>query len=183
MTSKNNRLFFSGFSFCDETKLFLDYIDNSPFAVSGFSFGAIKAFEYSLNCKERIDKVQLFSPAFFQTKELSFKKMQLLYYKKDKNRYMDEFLKNVAFPSEIDLKKYVCKSNYEELERLLFYEWQENKIKKLLQNGTKLEVHLGKLDKIIEAQSTLEFFKPFATVYFYKNYGHLLKGSAIDEKN
>ncbi|MDQ1339369.1 MAG: hypothetical protein QG567_521 [Campylobacterota bacterium] len=182
MTSKNN-LFFSGFSFCNETELFLDYIDNSPFVLSGFSFGAIKAFEYALNCKERVDKIQLFSPAFFQTKELSFKKMQLLYYKKDKNRYTDEFLKNVVFPSEFDLKKYTCDSTYEELEQLLFYEWQEDKIKKLLKKGTKIEVYLGKLDKIIQAQNALGFFKPFATVYFYNNYGHLLKGNTIDEKN
>jgi len=69
--------FFSGFCFQNEKDIFKDYIEEGDFKVAGFSYGAIKAFEYVLNSKERIDKLQLFSPAFFQSKSEKFKKLQL----------------------------------------------------------------------------------------------------------
>jgi RNA recognition motif-containing protein len=44
----------------------------------------------------------------------------------------------------------------------------------LLEKNIKIEVFLGQLDKIIDAQAVYDFFKPYATVYFIKNSGHIL---------
>ena len=52
--------------------------------------------------------------------------------------------------------------------------WKEEKVQKLLDKGTKIEVYLGEVDKIIDASKAKEFFKNFATVYYIKQKGHLL---------
>ena len=62
-----SKKYFSGFCFADESELFSDYLENNEFTVCGFSYGAIKAFEEVLNSDLRVDKLQLFSPAFFQS--------------------------------------------------------------------------------------------------------------------
>lgn len=84
-------LYFSGFSLDDEKELFREYLIENDVSVSGFSYGAIKAFEYALRCEKRIDKLQLFSPAFFQTQSEKFKKMQMLFFKKDAKTYSENF--------------------------------------------------------------------------------------------
>ena len=66
-------LYFSGFSLNNEQDIFQDIINKSDFTVSGFSYGAIKAFDYVLNCNTRVDTLQLISPAFFQTKDKNTK--------------------------------------------------------------------------------------------------------------
>ncbi|WP_238593468.1 hypothetical protein [Sulfurospirillum diekertiae] len=75
--------FFSGFCLANEQELFSSYLNQSDFTVAGFSYGAIKAFEYTLTCKERIDTLQLFSPAFFEDKDAKFKKLQTLSFSKN----------------------------------------------------------------------------------------------------
>ena len=77
--------FFSGFCFEDECELFDDYLIQNDFTVAGFSYGAIKAFKYVLNSSFRVDKLQLFSPAFFQNFDEKFKRTQLMYFKKDED--------------------------------------------------------------------------------------------------
>ena len=69
MISKN---FFSGFCLENEEELFSEYATPNDFTISGFSYGAIKAFEEVLNSNERVDKLQLFSPAFFQTQDKKY---------------------------------------------------------------------------------------------------------------
>lgn len=171
MTSKN---YFSGFCFFEESELFEEYLINNDFTFCGFSYGAIKAFEEALNSTKRVDKLQLFSPAFFQNFDDKFKRTQLMYFKKDANAYCESFLKNVIFPTNLDISKYFKLGTIEQLEELLYYEWSEEKLQKLLNKGTKIEIYLGGVDKIIDSSKAKEFFKNFATVYYIKEKGHLL---------
>jgi hypothetical protein len=43
-----------------------------------------------------------------------------------------------------------------------------------MDKGTKIEIFLGGVDKIIDSSKAKEFFKDFATVYYIKEKGHLL---------
>ncbi|MCF6173817.1 MAG: pimelyl-ACP methyl ester esterase BioV [Campylobacteraceae bacterium] len=166
--------FFSGFCFQNESRLFDEYLEQNDFCVTGFSYGAIKAFEYALNCSNRIDKLQLFSPAFFQDKSEKFKKLQSMHFAKDSEKYIEDFLKKVLNSSIFDIKKYYKKGTNEELKELLGYVWSIDKLNTLKQKGTNIEVYLGENDRIINSNSALEFFKPFAQIYYIKNTNHLL---------
>lgn len=170
MTSK----YFSGFSLQNEEELFEEYLIPSDFTVSGFSYGAVKAFEYTLNSDKRIDTLQLFSPAFFQTQDTKFKRMQLMFFKKDAKAYCNNFLENIAYPSTIDTVKYFTQGSMEELDTLLNYTWDEEQLKEVINRGTKIEVYLGQKDKIIDSKAALEFFRNYATVYYIKEKGHIL---------
>ena len=95
--------FFSGFSLKNEQHFFDEYIDKSEFNVCGFSYGAIKAYEFT--CKElekgnRVDRLQLFSPAFFQAKDEKFKRLQLIAYRKNEDVYLNQFINSCFFPYE-----------------------------------------------------------------------------------
>ncbi|MDY0052750.1 MAG: pimelyl-ACP methyl ester esterase BioV [Aliarcobacter sp.] len=169
-----SKKYFSGFCFFEESELFQDYIIQNDFTVSGFSFGAIKAFEEVLTSNNRVDNLQLFSPAFFQTQNEKFKRTQIMYFKKDANAYCQTFLSNVLSPLDLDISKYFKLGSIEELQELLYYEWSEEKLQKLIEKGVKIEVYLGGNDKIIDASKAQEFFKEFATVYYIKEKGHLL---------
>ncbi len=171
---KISKKYFSGFCFFEESELFQDYIIQNDFTVSGFSYGAIKAFEEVLNSNNRVDKLQLFSPAFFQTQNEKFKRTQIMYFKKDANAYCQTFLSNVLSTLDLDISKYFKLGSIEELQELLYYEWSEEKLQKLIEKGVKIEVYLGGNDKIIDASKAQEFFKEFATVYYIKEKGHLL---------
>jgi len=177
MASRTEPLFFSGFSLGNERELFEEKIDPAPFCISGFSYGAIKAYRHATQSGRRVDRLQLFSPAFFQDKDAKYKRLQMMFYQKDREAYTKTFLQNCASPSPIDLSPYLCDGTPEELRELLEFEWDPEGLQKLVKNGTTLEVHLGADDRIIDAEKALEFFRPFATVYFYKNCGHILKGN------
>jgi hypothetical protein len=167
--------YFSGFCLKEESELFDEFTCKSDFSVCGFSYGAIKAFEYTLRCKERIDKLQLFSPAFFMDKDEKFKKLQTLYFKKDSNAYCNNFLENVTYPSNVVIKNYFSRGSLEELKELLYYNWNEEDLKILSERGVEIEVYLGELDKIIESHHGKDFFQPYSTIYTIKNVGHILK--------
>ncbi len=166
--------FFSGFCFDGESELFSEYIEYNDFCVAGFSYGAIKAFEYTSTCRDRIDKLQLFSPAFFQDKSDKFKRLQTISFSKNQDRYIQNFFDKVKYPSNLNIEKYFKKSSIEDLERLLNYEWDANKLEKITKQGVQIEVYLGGKDKIINPNSTLEFFSPYTNLYFIKNTGHVL---------
>ena len=169
-------MYFSGFCLEDEQELFGEYLIENDFTISGFSYGAIKAFDfalYSASVGVRVDLVQLFSPAFFNDKDKKYKRMQLIYFNKDSKTYCDNFLKNSGFGEE-QKSKYFIEGKYEELDELLNYNWNQEKLKLLSQNGTKIEVYLGEEDKIVDTQKVLEFFVDVAEVYFIKDKGHIL---------
>lgn len=171
MISKN---YFSGFCFKNESELFNEYLESNDFTVCGFSYGAIKAFEEVLSTNQRVDKLQLFSPAFFQTFDDKFKRTQVMYFKKDANAYVKTFLQNVIYPSNLDISKYFELGTSKQLEELLNYNWSEEKLQELVDKGVKIEVYLGGIDKIIDSSKAKDFFKNFATVYYIKEKGHLL---------
>ncbi len=167
--------YFSGFCLQNEGELFSDFISKSDFNVVGFSYGAIKAFEYVLSVNKRVDKLILISPAFFQNYDLKFKRVQLINFKKNSQNYIQDFLKNATYSSNINLDKYLKIGTFEELEELLNYEWKMEKLLELKNKNIKLELYLGEKDKIIDVSQIKEFFLDFATIYYIKDAQHFLK--------
>jgi len=169
-------IYFNGFSLNQEEILFDEYLKNaSDTTVVGFSFGAQKAFEYVYQTKDRVDKLILLSPAFFQTQQSSFIRAQLHYFETGREAYIQQFLLNVSYPSTFKLSKYLYASTKEELSDLLNYVWERDKITAILKKGTNIEVFLGSKDKIIEYSKAKSFFTQ-TTTYTIKGAGHLLKG-------
>ncbi len=167
--------YFSGFALQNEQELFEPYLIKNNFTYTGFSYGAIGGFEAVLNSKTRVDLLQLFSPANFMHKDKKFKKLQLLHYRRNPNLYIQSFLKNIANPSDVDMSQYLGTHDKSQLDELLNYEWSEEKLATLQKKGVQMEVYLGECDEIIDAQQNYDFFKEFATVYFIKKAGHILK--------
>ena len=169
--------FYSGFSLKNDISFFSNYINSSAYSVAGFSYGAIKAFEYTLaelNKGNRVDTIQLFSPAFFQTKSEKFKKMQLLGFKRDKESYLSKFLDSCFSPyQKKDLE--LCEARYEELLELLNYEWSLSQLKELESRGVKIEVYLGEKDLVIDLLSAKELFIQVGTLTYIKNANHFLQ--------
>lgn len=168
-------IYFHGFALKEEETFFKEHLIASDFSVAGFSYGAQKAFEYVYNTTERVDRLILLSPAFFQNHKKSFIRTQLRYYKADEEAYTEQFLENVAYPSDINLQNYLAKGTVEELEALLSYKWDREKIIELLDRGVTIEVFIGGADKIVDAGKSFEFFSELTTVYLFKEKGHLLK--------
>jgi len=169
--------FYSGFSLKNEEYFFKSFIKSSNYTACGFSYGAIKAFEFvkkQLACGKRIDTLQLFSPAFFQSKSDSFKKLQLRSFSKNPHNYLNTFINSCFFPhAKMDVKR--VDGSLDELEELLYYEWSILELIDICNKGVKIEVYLGAEDKIIDAQSVKEFFKEVATLTYIKNANHFLQ--------
>lgn len=167
--------FFSGFCLANEQELFTPYLNQSDFTVAGFSYGAIKAFEYAFTCKERIDTLQLFSPAFFEDKDTKFKKLQTLSFSKNSGLYTQNFMQNCVYPSTFDMQPFFQQGRLEELSELLHYTWDEERLRALKERGVNIEIHVGECDTIINSLHVKNFFVPFASVYYLKRVGHILK--------
>jgi hypothetical protein len=168
--------FFSGFSLQGEEGYFKPFIKESAYTVCGFSYGAIKAYEHAkaqIAEGERVDTLQLFSPAFFQTKSDKFKKLQLAGYKKNEESYLQNFLKSCFAPHPQKSVSLAC-STFEALEELLFYKWNLDALVELRNKGVVIEVYLGEEDKIIDPQGAREFFVEVATVTYMKDANHFL---------
>jgi len=164
--------YFNGFCFKGEEVLFEPYLIQSDFTVAGFSYGAIKAVEFALTCKERIDTLQLFSPAFFQDRDAKFKKLQTLSFAKNPNAYCHTFLQNCA---PINLEPFFLQGTLQELETLLYYTWDTAKLSVLQAKGINIEVYVGEKDAIINPLHVKDFFVEYTTVYYFKRVGHILK--------
>jgi len=168
--------YYSGFSLRDEESLFSDYISDTNYTVCGFSYGAIKAFkkvQEELALGNRVDRLILLSPAFFQTKSIKFKKLQLIGYKRDKASYIKQFLHSCFSP--YDEKKVRTKdTTIEELDELLSYEWILDNLKFVEDNGVKIEIYLGSEDKIIDVAGARELFLEVGTVTYIKGANHFL---------
>ncbi len=167
-------IYYSGFSLVDDDIFFKEYLIDSPYCVSGFSYGAIKAFQYVLHTDKRIDRLQLFSPAFFQNRSSAFKRLQLLEFTKDTEGYIHQFTSNCCAPFKC--KNIIIKNgSYSELEELLEYEWDSKSLELLCKRGIILEIYLGSEDVIIDVEAVKEFFQPFGTVFFINDANHLLQ--------
>ena len=169
--------FFSGFSLQNEAYLFDEFINTSAYSVCGFSYGAIKAFDYvneQLKLGHRVDTLQLLSPAFFQTKSEKFKRLQILSYSKNKDEYMKQFIGGCFYPFAKRTLLHV-ETHKEELSELLNYEWNMQELQEMVDKGVKLEVYLGSKDSIIDVESAREFFLHVATVTYIKDANHFLQ--------
>lgn len=170
--------FFSGFSLQNEQYLFEAFIKKSDLSVCGFSYGAIKAFEYVQECLEtskRVDTLQLFSPAFFQTKDQKFKRLQLMSYKKNKELYLENFIGSCFAPYEKKIVELNENDTIDDLQKLLEYEWDLQELQKIVDAGVVLEVYLGFEDKIIDAEGAYRFFRQVANVTSIKKANHFLQ--------
>lgn len=170
------KLYFSGFCLDGEKELFSEYIIENDYTISGFSYGAIQALEFAFNSAMmdiRIDLIQLFSPAFFNQKSDKYKRLQLIYFNKDQDKYCENFLENCGLKKEYK-DKFFKMGTAEELSELLNYKWDQNKLQMLIDNGTKIEVYLGENDKIIDSKQALDFFVNYSDLYYIKDKGHIL---------
>ncbi len=165
--------YFNGFLLNNEQEIFKEYLIDSDMCVAGFSYGAIKAFEYVYNSKQRVDRLILLSPSFFQDKPNSYTRRQLKFF--NHNSYVKSFLENISYPSNKDMSRYYKEDNIESLEELLTYKWDKTQLKALQKRGVEIEIFLGSEDRIINSQKAYEFFEDFATIYFIKDVGHILK--------
>ena len=167
--------YFNGFCLEGEEQFFEEQVIDSDYVVAGFSYGAQKAFEHVYKSRERIDRLILISPAFFQNHKKSFIKTQLRYFKADKEAYQKTFLENVVYPSSISLDRFLSQGTYEELNALLSYVWEKEKVETLLKRGITIEVFMGDGDKIVNFEKSFDFFSALVPVYLFKNRGHLLQ--------
>jgi pimeloyl-ACP methyl ester carboxylesterase len=166
--------YFNGFFLKNEEIFFQDYIIDSDYCVAGFSYGAQRAFEFVYNSPNRVDRLILLSPAFFQDHKKSFIRTQLRYYKSNSQAYIEEFIKNVIYPSNIELEGYLEMGKYKDLEALLLYYWDTQRILEVIDRGVTIEVFIGGKDKIVNPQKSFEFFSKLTTTYLIKDAGHLL---------
>ncbi len=165
--------FFSGFCLYGEKFFFNDFIEENEFTVSGFSYGAQKALDFVLNSKTRIDKLKLFSPAFFNTNK-KFIQLNIKAFEKDKISYIEKFLTKAGIDkmkTENEKWKIDYSCDKKELEKLFTFDWK--KIKKI--KNIKIEVFVGEYDKIICVKKAYEFFKEYANVYLIKKANHFLR--------
>lgn len=169
--------FYSGFSLRDEEHLFSAYIKRSDFTICGFSYGAIFALNATLEALhsfKRVDTLQLFSPAFFQTKEEKFKRLQLRTYNNNEEYFMSNFF-SVSFSPYPPKSLVVKETTHAELQELLEYVWNEDDLKFIASKGVKIEVYLGGLDGIIDVENARSVFLKSATVTYIKNANHFLQ--------
>lgn len=171
--------FYSGFSLKNESYLFDVFIKDTEFTACGFSYGAIKALEYvkkELACGNRIDTLQLFSPAYFQSKTKEFKQLQLMAYRRNEEVYLRQFINSCFAPYEIKPLEHSV-TILDELEELLYFQWVFDDLEEIRQKGVKIEVYLGSEDRIIDADNARNFFLQVATVTYIKNANHFLQTS------
>lgn len=168
--------FFSGFSLQNEEHFFSNILDESAYCVAGFSYGAIKAVRYAhtaLKEGKRLDRLQLLSPAFFQTKSEKFKRLQLLGYNKNKDYYLQNFL-SLCFAPHNPQRVENSETTKTQLHELLYHEWCGSDLLEISSHGVEIEVYLGGKDQIVDTQAARDFFCNFATVTYIKDANHFL---------
>ena len=169
--------FFSGFSLKNEEYLFDKYTRKSEYTICGFSYGAIAAFRMTidmLNAGKRVDTLQLLSPAFFQSKDEKFKRLQLISYQKNQDVYMEQSISSCFLPYNKKIVEYK-ETTIVELKELLNYEWSLEDLKKIEERGVKIEIYLGGEDKIIDVNAAKELFLNVSTVTYVKSANHFLQ--------
>lgn len=144
--------------------------------MAGFSYGAQRALEVAYESQERIQTLQLISPAFFQSSSEAFRRAQVRAFKHDEARYRERFLQNCTTEAELErVKRFSAPMDLEALETLLWYEWSAEKIGALVARGVEIEVFLGAKDRIIPAGEALAFFRALPVrVFWLKEGEHII---------
>lgn len=171
--------FYSGFSLRNEADCFSDWLSGDDYTVAGFSYGAIRALEHAAGSEKRIERLQLFSPAYFCNKSEAFRKLQLRAYRSDRKGYLSRFISSCFTPypmTEVE----TADDGIEALEKLLYYPWPASQLRALQESGTKIDVYLGEKDAVIDADAAKAFFESYATVYFIKGANHFLQGESFE---
>lgn len=169
-------IFYSGFSLTNESCFFDNWLKCDDYTVAGFSYGAIKAARYVADATVRIDTLQLFSPAFFQTQTPSFKKLQQRAFCASPQEYREKFLTTCFTPYAVCDVQLNHEDNSEDLSTLLNFVWDKELMQKIIDKGIRIEVFLGLEDKVIDVMGAREFFIPFATVTSIRTGNHFLQG-------
>lgn len=157
--------------------VFNAWLNDDDYSVAGFSYGAIKAFEHVLTSTQRIDTLQLFSPAFFQDRTAAFRRTQMLGYRKDPAEYVRLFTELCFKPLAPQGTLQRTSTRAEELQELLAYVWDTEALQRVCDRGISVEVYLGGSDAVIDAAAAREFFTPYATVFYINSANHFLKES------
>lgn len=166
--------FYSGFSLEGEQSFFTPYLADTSYTVAGFSYGAIKALKDVLASHQRVDRLQLLSPAFFQEREEKFRRLQLMGHKRDRSTYIKTFIQGCFRPYAVASGLSFVETTVEELEELLYYVWEPKSLEKIASRGTRIEVYLGGEDQVVDAEAARHFFKAYADVYLIKRANHFL---------
>ena len=95
-------------------------------------------------------------------------------YKSDSEKYLNQFIQSCFEPYELKKTLHVS-TNESELEELLNYEWDAQRLEKIQARGVQIEVYLGSEDRIIDVQGAKEFFLPYATTYLINGANHFLQ--------
>lgn len=171
--------FYSGFCLQNESGFFATYLKESAYTVSGFSYGAVKAFRDVMNNKKsRVDTLQLFSPAYFGNKPDRFVRLQLQGYARDARTYRARFIESCFAPYPAESVE-VTEDDYSALEDLLTFQWPVEQLQELVSRGVAIEVYLGEKDAVIDADAARKHFAPYATTFYIKNVNHFLQGDPI----
>ncbi|KIM10888.1 MAG: hypothetical protein KU37_09205 [Sulfuricurvum sp. PC08-66] len=172
--------FYSGFALVGDAKLFEAWLDRGEYTIAGFSYGAKAAFEAvieALNAKVRIDRLQLFSPLFFEQKKERYRILQYEAYTQNSASYIKHFLDNCYAPAINDLRIETGAHTLAMLEELLTYRWSSTQLERVVAAGVHIDVYVGAQDKIVDAKAIESFFCPFATVHTFAHAGHFLISS------
>lgn len=167
--------FHSGFALRNEQDYFRAFLNDHDYVIAGFSYGAIKALHEALSSSQRIDRLILLSPAFFQTKKDAYKKLQLNGFLKDKEAYIEKFLDNCFSPCAKQQVEINPDAVLEELRELLYFEWSPQIMETLKKKNIEVDVYLGSEDHIIDPTAARDFFVPYATVTMIKGANHFLQ--------
>jgi len=164
-------MFWDGFCIKNGKQLLGKYRDLAPLRIGGFSYGAQQVWELlKKGGTGRIVKVQLFSPAYFDSLSDRWKKLNLERFKQDREGYLKEFYRRALIPPKYQNWECLHRQEMEEeLKKLLTYRW-----KKIDLTGLDLEVYLGERDRIIDLEGAYQFFKKLGRVYLIKGVGHSL---------
>lgn len=170
--------FYSGFCLKNDALFFDAWLDRRQYTVAGFSYGAIKAVEYVDASTHRIDRLQLFSPAYFCNKNEAFRRLQLRGFDRDPQTYIQRFLQRCFSPYPVQaIEERTDKRS--DLENLLTYSWPVSVLEALRERQIDIEIHFGEKDAVIDADAAYQYFLPYATIYWHNRANHFLQQGEV----
>lgn len=175
---------FNGLFFQREIKFLKIFNNRGIYDISGFGFGTQKAYDEAflkIARGERVNKLILFSPAFFgeigQINQ-SDRDLQINAFKKNKRTYESNLLRLMEgenMREKFIPKKIIFEIQLPDLCSMLNYIWDVKKLETLSYMGVTTEVYLGGKDKTINVFKVSEFFAPYSVIYLFKQANHFLK--------